>query len=99
MTTSHPKAYTFEEIDGIWYWFDKNGYKEYGGDSKEIAESTALYYKGLDEFYDWQGIAGHLSDEVFARGARKFYKEIRSSQASQNWLRDELLMRLILKNS
>lgn len=74
--SDHPKAYTVEEsvAKGLWNWFNKNGEPEYGGDSKEIAEARASYYKELDEFYKWQETAGNLPNEEFISGSRKFHK-------------------------
>ncbi|MBV6513872.1 MAG: hypothetical protein FMNOHCHN_03428 [Ignavibacteriaceae bacterium] len=97
----HPNAYTVKEsvVKGWWDWIDKDGKPQYGGNNKEIAEDYALYYKGMDEFYEWQEKSENLSNEDFIKEARKFHKQIYANESSQNWLRDELLMRLILKNS
>lgn len=113
MTTNHPKAYTVEEIDGVWHYYTREGkawpagekhgtYSGAGGywinNTKEWAETLAAQEKEWDDFNSWYEIAGNLSDETFAKGARKFNKTIRGKDYLQNWLRDELLMRLILKN-
>ena len=110
----HPKAYTVEEIDGVWHFYYKDGrsrpagekhgtYSGAGGywvnNTKEWAETFAAQEKEWDDFNGWCEIAGNLSDENFVKGARKFNKTIRQKDYLQNWLRDELLMRLILKNS
>lgn len=99
----HPKAYTVEEIDGVWHFYHKDGEarnaKLWYRNSKEGAEELAAQAKEWDDFSDWYKIAGNLSDETFAKGARKFNTIIRQKEYLQNWLRDELLMRLILKNN
>lgn len=112
--SNHPKAYTVEEIDGVWHFYYKNGtsrpagekhgtYSGSGGywinNTKEWAETLAAQEKEWDDFNSWQEICGNLSDENFVKGARKYDKLIRRTVHLQNWLRDELLMRLILKNS
>lgn len=113
MTTNHPKAYTVEEIDGVWYYYTREGKafpagEKYGtysdaGDhwifnTEEEAKRKATENKQCDDFNSWREISGNLSDENFVKGARKYDKLIRQTVHLQNWLRDELLMRLILKN-
>lgn len=103
MTTAHPKAYTVEEniLDPKkqWIYFDRDGDSRYGGDSRKEAEEKAAQVKQWDDFNDWKSISHNLSDENFIKGSRKYDKLIRQTVWLQNWLRDELLMRLILKNS
>ena len=109
-----PKAYTVEEIDGVWWYYSKHGRKcqvgeKHGthsgaggywiGNSEEEAKILASQEKDWDEFKDWYEIAANLSDENFIKGSRKYDSLIRQKDYFQNWLRDELLMRLILKNS
>ena len=99
----HPKAYTVEEINGKWSFFDRRGVARSNDywypNTKETAEKYAAEEKNWDEFNDWHEIAGNLSDETFVKGVRKFNKTIRQKEYLQNWVRDELLMRLILKNN
>ena len=102
MTTNHPKAYTVEEIDGKWSYFDKNGRlcvrSCLYSNTEEGALEALKEYKQWDDFNSWRAICGNLSDESLIKGARKYDTLIRQTIHLQNWLRDELLMRLILKN-
>lgn len=111
--SQHPKAYTVAEgIDGVWYYYTKDGDARTAGEkrgtfsgaggywinnTKEFAEYLAAECKKRDDFDTWREIAGSLSDEAFIQGARRYDVFIRSKEHLQNWLRDELLMRLILK--
>lgn len=112
--TNHPKAYTVEEIDGVWHYYTREGkawpagekhdtYSGAGGywifNTEEDAKKQAAENKQWDDFNNWREISGNLSDESFIKGARKYDTLIRQTVHLQNWLRDELLMRLILKNS